>query len=132
MPGQFLSPDHSRGDANTIGGYMAVHGRPAAFEGSDGMSYSVAIETDSADEAGRPWGAYLLFLRWRRIGQQGVEGHLETDFLAYGSSPEEAKETLDTLLLSEVRAVLERLIASQPGARQRRWWDVMRDEGDDR
>ena len=35
--GQFLPADHSRGDANTIGGYIAVHSRPAAFEGSDGV-----------------------------------------------------------------------------------------------
>ena len=34
MAGQFRPADHSKGDANTIGGYMAVHDRPAAFEGS--------------------------------------------------------------------------------------------------
>ena len=38
MPGKHLPPDHDLGDANTIGGYMAVHARPAAFEGRDGMS----------------------------------------------------------------------------------------------
>jgi hypothetical protein len=32
---QFRQPDFSRGDPNTLGGYMAVHDRPAAFEGSD-------------------------------------------------------------------------------------------------
>ena len=30
---------------------MAVHGRPAAFEGSDGMSYSVAIEADATGDS---------------------------------------------------------------------------------
>ena len=44
MSGQWLQPDHSLGDANTIGGYMRVHARPAAFEGPDGLSYSVAID----------------------------------------------------------------------------------------
>jgi hypothetical protein len=127
---RFLQPDHSKGDANTIGGYMAVHGRPAAFEGSDGMSYSVAIESQATGEASRPWGAYFLFMRWRRIGQQGVEGHLESDFLTYSDSAAAAKEALGTLPLTEVRSELERLIAQraadQPPAR--RWWDAMRDE----
>ena len=30
----------------------------------------------------RPWGAYLLFVRWSRIGATSPSGHLETDFLA--------------------------------------------------
>jgi hypothetical protein len=34
---RFRQPDHSKGDASTIGGYAAVHDRPAAFEGSDGF-----------------------------------------------------------------------------------------------
>ena len=50
--GQFLPADHSKGDANTLGGYMAVHARPAAFEGSDGASYSAEIVTDPAPESG--------------------------------------------------------------------------------
>ena len=68
MPGQHLPADHSRGDANTIGGYAAVHGRPAAFEGSDGLSYSVEIATTPTGDGERPWGAYLLFVQWGRIG----------------------------------------------------------------
>ena len=34
----------ARATQSTIGGYAAVHGRPAAFEGSDGFSYSVEID----------------------------------------------------------------------------------------
>ena len=67
MPGQHLPADHGRGDANTIGGYAAVHGRPAAFEGTDGLSYSVEIVTSATGDPERPWGAYLLFVRWSRI-----------------------------------------------------------------
>ena len=127
---RFLQPDHSKGDANTIGGYMAVHGRPAAFEGSDGMSYSVAIESQGTGDASRPWGAYFLFMRWRRIGPQGVEGHLESDFLTYGDSAAEAKRALGSLPLTAVRAELERLIAQRTAAEPpaRKWWDAMRDE----
>ena len=134
MPGQFLPADHSKGDANTIGGYMAVHGRPAAFEGSDGMSYSVEIASDETGEPGRPYGAYLLFLRWRRVGAQGIEGHLESDFLARASSEAEARAEVGKLSLSDVKLELDRLIAkraAESGDRsQRKWWDAMRDEGE--
>lgn len=129
---RFLPPDHSRGDENTIGGYMAVHGRPAAFEGSDGLSYSVAIETDHVDEPGddpsRVYGAYFLFLRWRRVGPQGIEGHLESPFLAWGATPEAAHQALGALSLAETRATLESLIRQQRSGMTRKWWDVMREE----
>lgn len=130
MPGQFLQPDHSRGDANTIGGYISVHARPAAFEGPDGMSYSVAIETDETGEAERPFAAYLLFLRWRRVGAQGVEGHLETDYLEFGATAVEARDRLGAWRLEQVRETLESLIrdSAPESDRQRRWWDVMRED----
>ncbi len=127
MPGRFLPPDPAQGDENTIGGYMAVHARPAAFEGSDGMSYSVAIEVDRTDESDRPWGAYFLFLRWRRTGAQGVEGHLETPLLAYGPTAEAARVALGTMPLREVKAVLDDLIRSK-GTSGRKWWDAIRDD----
>ena len=129
MSGRFLPPDHSRGDANTIGGYAAVHARPAAFEGSDGMSYSVEIVVDETEMVGRPYGAYLLFLRWRRMGTQGIEGHLETDYLAYGPTEGAAREAIGRLELSAVKQMLDDLIREQAAARPaRRWWDAMRDE----
>ena len=128
MAGRFLPPDPSKGDERTIGGYMAVHARPAAFQGSDGLSYSVAIETDRTGEAERPFGAYFLFIRWRRLGTQGVEGHLESPFLAYGASAPEAGAALGAMPLEEVKAVLEDLIRVHAPEPPRRWWDVMRDE----
>lgn len=130
MAGQWLPPDHSAGDANTIGGYGRVHARPAAFEGSDGYSYSVALHVDETGEPAHPYGACFLFLRWRRLGAQGVEGHLETDWLAWGDTAEEARDALGAWPLAEVRTVLEARLAdaaaSSPPAR--RWWDVMRDD----
>jgi len=129
MSGRFLPPDHSRGDANTIGGYAAVHSRPAAFEGSDGMSYSVEILVDETEIVGRPFGAYLLFMRWRRVGSQGIEGHLETDYLAYGASEDAARASVGAMTLNDVKALLESLIREQVANRpSRRWWDAMRDE----
>ena len=126
--GRFIPPDPSKGDERTIGGYMAVHDRPAAFQGSDGLSYSVAIEADRTSDGDRPWGAYFLFVRWRRLGAQGVEGHLESPFLAYGESAAGARAALGAMPLEEVKAVLEDLIRANAPAPPRRWWDAMRDE----
>ena len=129
MAGQHLPADHSRGDANTIGGYAAVHGRPAAFEGSDGLSYSVEIVTAATGDATRPWGAYLLFVRWSRIGATSPMGHLESDFLAESDDARDAAGIVGTMTLSEVRGVLEALLAESSGdAPPRRWYDVMKDD----
>ena len=130
MAGKHLPADHSKGDANTIGGYMAVHARPAAFEGSDGLSYSVEICVDDTGEADRPYGAYFLFLRWRRMGQSGIDGHVETDFLAHGDSETKARERIGAMRLSDVKNVLEATLRAREGTGpRRRWWDAMRDEG---
>jgi hypothetical protein len=129
MSGRFLPADHSRGDEGTIGGYMAVHDRPAAFEGSDGLSYSVAIEAAETGEPepSRRWGGFLLFLRWRRVGEQGVEGHLETDFLAWGDTAEAAIAATGALPLADVQMLLERRL--QRGMRGRPWRDARDDAG---
>ena len=128
--GRFIPPDPTRGDPETIGGYMAVHDRPAAFDGTDGMSYSVEILADRTGDPARPWGGYLMFLRWRRIGAQGVEGHLESGWLAFGASESEARTAVGRMPLGEVKALLDGLIADARAAapEPRRWWDVMKDE----
>lgn len=130
MAGRFLPPDYSKGDEHTIGGYMAVHARPAAFQGSDGLSYSVAIETDRTGEESRPIGAYFLFVRWRRLGSQGVEGHLESPFLAWGTTAAEAATVLGAMTLDTVKEILEGLIQAGQPAPPRKWWDVMRDDSE--
>ena len=124
--GRFLPADHSKGDPNTIGGYMAVHDRPAAFEGSDGASYSVEIITDVTDEKHRPFGAYLLFVRWRE-GDPVATGHLETDFLAYADSEDEARKIVGAMLLNDVKTLLDQLIKSRRD-QLKPWWDAMRQE----
>jgi hypothetical protein len=129
MPGQHLPPDHSKGDDTTVGGYAAVHARPAALEGRDGMSYSIEILADATGDPARPMGAFLLFVQWKRIGEQGVEGHFESDFLAWGETAPQARRTLGAWPLADAQRVLDGLIAERTGADQgRRWWDVMRDE----
>jgi len=93
------------------------------------MSYSVEIVVDETEIVGRPYGAYFLFMRWRRIGAQGIEGHLETDYLAYGASEDTARASVGAMTLNDVKALLESLIREQATNRpSRRWWDAMRDE----
>jgi hypothetical protein len=131
MPGQHLPPDHSRGDDSTVGGYAAVHARPAALEGCDGLSYSLEILSDATGDAERPHGAYLLFVQWRRMGEQGVEGHLESAFLTFGPTAARARHALAALSLGEAQRVLDLLIVARTGGEpSRRWRDVRRDESD--
>ena len=94
------------------------------------MSYSVAIEVDRSGEEARPFGAFFLFIRWRRLGTQGVEGHLESPFLAWGTTAVEAKAALGATTLEKVKEILDGLIQANQPAPQRKWWDVMRDEGE--
>lgn len=122
-------PDHSKGDEATIGGYMAVHDRPAAFEGSDGFSYSVEIMVDDTGESSQPWGAFFLFVKWARVGAQTPEGHLESEYLARGASDDEARRRLGALSLGDVKELLDRLIRERDARGDtRRWWDAMRDD----
>jgi hypothetical protein len=125
--GRFIPPDHSKGDPNTIGGYMAVHDRPAAFEGSDGASYSVEIVSDTSGEKQRPFAAYLLFVRWGQ-GDPVASGHLETDFLAFAATEEEARKMVGALSLNEVKLKLDGLIKAKR-SELLPWWDSMRNEG---
>ena len=127
---QFLPAEHEKGDANTVGGYAAVHSRPAAFEGKDGTSYSVEIMTDATGETARPYAGYLLFVRWGGPGGAGdpvASGHVETDFLRFGSTEAEAHAGVASMLLSEARQELDKAIAGR-AAPGRPWWESMRDE----
>lgn len=124
---QHRQPDHSRGDANTVGGYAAVHDRPAAFEGADGFSYSAAILADETHDG--HWSAYLLFVKWSRIGASSPMGHVESDYLVDAPTEADAVAALGRRTLAEVTALLNALIAAREGgAPVRRWWDAMRAE----
>ena len=126
--GQFLPADHSKGDANTLGGYIAVHNRPAAFEGRDGASYSVEIVTDADAGKGESFSSYILFVRWRE-GDPVASGHLETPYLAAGKTEAESRRPIEGMKLNEVRAELDKLIREPEKSRP--WYDVIGDEGGD-
>ena len=123
---QFLPADHSKGDANTVGGYTAAHARPPAFEGKDGASYSVEIMTDTTGDRAKAYAGYLLFVQWG-IGDPVATGHIETDFLVYGSSEEEAREKMGAILLNDAVAALNAGIEKRDAA-GRPWYEAMHDE----
>ncbi len=125
---KFIPPNYSLGDPSTLAGYQAVHDRPAAFEGPDGMSYSVEILTDDSGDPAAPVGGYLLFLRWARLGDQKVQGHLESAFLATAPSEDDAKRAVGAMPLAEVKRVLDELVRGQDAPPARKWWDAMRDD----
>ena len=126
--GQFLPADHSKGDANTVGGYVAVHARPPAFEGSDGTSYSVEIMTDATGDPARPWAGYLLFVRWQQ-GDPVASGHVETGYLRYAATEDEARGKTGAMKLNDALAELNRALEAR-STPSRPWWDAMKDEGD--
>lgn len=92
---------------------MRKHDRAAAFGGSDGHAYSVAIYTDEEPSERGVYGAALLFIRWSPAGDRPV-GHLETETLVWAPTPEQAAERLEALSLFDVKAALEDAIARAP------------------
>jgi hypothetical protein len=127
--GQFLPPDHSAGDESTVGGYHAVHSRPAAFEGKDGMSYSVEIVTDETGGPTAPYAGYLLFVRWRP-GDPVAAGHLETGYLIYGKDEATVLTQVGSISLLDVKRMLDTLIDASASAQTtptRPWYEAMRD-----
>jgi hypothetical protein len=97
----------------TLGGYMKKHDRAAAFGGSDGQSYSVAIYVEEEPDVRGLYGAALLFVRWSPSGDRPV-GHLESETLAWGKTPKEAESRLENLSLYDVKATLDEAIAGAP------------------
>jgi hypothetical protein len=97
----------------TLGGYMAKHERAAAFGGSDGQAYSVAIYVDEEPDLRGLYGAALLFVRWSPGGDRAV-GHVETETLAWGRTEKEASQRLEALSLYDVKAALDEAIARAP------------------
>lgn len=97
-------------DDTTLGGYQQVHGRPPAFGAADGKAYSVATFADDAGGGSDgQYGAALLFVRWGE-GERPV-GHLETEYLAFGATRDEALAPVLALTLEQVKAYLDQCVA---------------------
>lgn len=93
---------------------MRKHDRAAAFGGSDGHAYSVAIYVDDEPGDRGLYGAALLFVRWSPGGDRPV-GHLESETLARAPTQALASERLEAISLFDVKAALEDAIARSPG-----------------
>lgn len=103
---------------------MAVHARPAAFDGVDGFAYSVDIITDQTGDRAAPWGAYLFFVKWSH-GEPQVAGHLETGFIVTGPSEAAVRHQVGAMPLATVKATLDGLLRTAGGERDARpWWEV--------
>lgn len=96
-------------DETTLGGYTAVHGRAAAFEGANGEPYTVGIETDASDDPDAPVAGYLVFIRWAATGS-AIMGHLTTGDLVHEADEAGARARLEALPLAEVRRILDETI----------------------
>ncbi len=94
---------------------MKKHDRAAAFGGSDGQAYSVAIYVEDEPDLRGRYGAALLFVRWSPGGDRPL-GHVETETLAWGKTPAEAESRLEALSLYDVKEALDQAIAEAPGS----------------
>ncbi len=95
----------------TLRGYEAVHGRPPAFEGSDGHAYSAGVFSEDDPGPDGRYGAALIFVRWSPSNEP--EGHLETAYLAHDADPARAEAAVGGLTLADVKHHLDRLIAER-------------------
>jgi hypothetical protein len=91
---------------------MDKHDRAAAFTGSDGQAYSVAILADDEPDARGLFGAALLFVRWDPAGEK-PSGHVETGYLAWGATAVEADARVRALSLYDVKAALDEAITAR-------------------
>ncbi|HTT67271.1 MAG TPA: hypothetical protein VMF70_04525 [Gemmatimonadales bacterium] len=99
---------------DTLGGYVAVHGRPPGLTGSDGHPYSVGVFSEDDPGPDGRYGAALLFIRWS--ASNAPDGHLESDYLAFGPTAAAAEAEVGRLSLLGVKEILDALIASHPGS----------------
>ena len=106
-------PETDAPDA-TLGGYLKMHDRPPAFEGSDGQPYTVSIEVESVSSLLAPYVVYLVFPRWAETGL-GIVGHVETPVLGEGKGRDEVRSQAEELPLGEVKRLLDEAILHKDG-----------------
>ena len=99
-------------DDSTLGGYLSLHSRPPAFEGSDKQPYTVSIEVEQTGNLRAPYSGYLVFPRWAETGV-GIIGHVETPVLVEARTGAQATQALESLTLYEVKDQLENAIIRQ-------------------
>jgi len=103
-----LAPEDA--DETTLGGYLALHGRAAAFQAADGRPYTVACDAEQSSDGG--WVGYLVFIRWADTGT-AIMGHLETGDLAEGSTEAEVHAALEAIPLPRVKQILDETVLAR-------------------
>jgi hypothetical protein len=93
----------------TLGGYMARHDRPVAFEGSDGEPYTVDVAVEETWD-GTGFASFLLFVRWAGTGA-GIMDHRESDDVTIADTEQAAREAALALPLTRVKELLDAAIA---------------------
>ncbi len=93
----------------TLGGYIEVHDRVPAFEGSDGQPYTVDVDVEATGDPDRPYVAFLVFIRWAATGA-GIMDHTESGDIAIRESEADARRAALDLSLYEVKAELDAAI----------------------
>lgn len=101
-------------DDHTLGGYLAVHSRPPAFEACDGQAYTVSIETERSGDLRAPVAGFLVFPRWADTGL-GIVGHVETPLLWRGSSRGAVVAQAGAVTLHEVQRLLNEAVVARAG-----------------
>ncbi len=104
-----LTGEEAEAQDLTLGGYIAKHDRVPAFDGADGMPYTVDVDTEETGDAARPWVAFLVFLRWAATGA-GIMDHLESGDVAVGADEESARRAAHDLSLYEIKTELDAAI----------------------
>lgn len=99
----------------TLGGYIDLHNRVPAFEGSDGQPYTVDIAVEETGEGDRAFVGFLMFVRWAATGA-GIMDHTESGDLTAGATEEEARRAALELSLYEVKAELDAAIERRRAA----------------
>ena len=114
MPEDNPSPEVKATDTDdsTLGGYISLHSRPPAFEGTDGHPYTVSIEIEQTGNLRTPYSGYLVFPRWAKSGV-GIVGHVETPTLAEARTSSQTRTILQLLTLQDVKYQLDKAIISQ-------------------
>lgn len=97
----------------TLGGYIDLHSRVPAFEGSDGQPYTVDVDFEQTDDGAHV--AFLVFIRWAATGA-GIMDHVESGDVARGASEEDARRAAMDLSLYEIRAELDAAIERRRAA----------------
>ena len=93
-----------------MGGYLAVHARPPAFEAPDGHPYTVSIEVESTGDLRAPYAGYLVFPQWAETGL-GIIGHVETPILWRGGTRDGVVAEAGAISLRRVKDLLDDSVA---------------------